>query len=240
VALAPDLLLGFAGRYEQVWQDVYTNARTEGDRGHIGASLTYDNGPFLLAAAVSAGRGWLDTDRTFAFNGFTGTASADHNVDTLGGKLRAAYLMQSGATYLKPMVDVDVTYVSYGDLSETGGNGAALDVYDASETVFSATPMLEIGGEWQLENGVLVRPYARGGATFYAGTSFDLSSHFRDGPAAVNGFATRNEIDDVLANFAAGLDVMMDDTTTLRLSYEATFGDATESHAGAIRAEFKF
>jgi autotransporter-associated beta strand protein len=240
VALAPDLLLGFAGRYEQVWQDVYSNARTEGDRGHVGTSLTYESGPFLLAAAVSAGRGWLETDRNFAFNGFTGTASADHNVDTVGGKLRAAYLVQSGATYLKPMLDLDITYVSYGDLSETGGNGAALDIYDASETVFSATPMIEIGGEWQLENGVLVRPYARGGATFYGNTSFDLSSHFKDGPSAVNGFETRNELDGVLANIGAGLDVLMDDATTLRLSYDGTFGDTTESHAGGIRAEFKF
>lgn len=239
MALAPDLLLGFAGRYEQVWQDVYINARTEGDRGHVGASLTWNEGPFLLAAAVSAGRGWLETDRNFAINGFSGMASADHDVDTVGGKVRAAYLMQSGAAYLKPMVDFDVTRVSYGDLSETGGNGAALDVYDASETVFSATPMLEIGGEWRLDDGTLIRPYARGGATLYGNTGFDLSSHFKDGPAAVNGFTTRNELDDVLANVSAGLDVLMDSATTLRLGYDATFGDTAESHAGGIRAEFK-
>lgn len=58
--------------------------------------------------------------------------------------------------------------------------------------------------------------------------------------SAVNGFLTRNKLDDVVANLAAGLDVLIDNGTTMRLSYDATFGDTIESHAGGIRREVRF
>lgn len=240
IAVSPAVRLGFAARYEQVNQDVHTNVNTQGDRAHAGVSVKYSAGPLLLAAAASAGRGWMDTDRRLDFGGFTGLASSDYEVDHVNGRLRAAYLLPMDGWYLKPLVDLNATHIDFGGLTEQGGGGAALIVDSADETVLSVSPALEIGAEWRLEGGTIVRPFLRAGATFYGDTGFTVTSRFRDVPAGLAGFTTTSEMDDVVGDVSAGLDLLGPGGVDIRLNYEGSFGETTESHAIGGRAAVKF
>ena len=51
----------------------------------------------------------------------------------------------------------------------------ALRVSSSDETVFSATPALEIGTQWGHPGGMLTRPYVRGGVSFYNDAAFPIN-----------------------------------------------------------------
>ncbi|MFM8745164.1 MAG: autotransporter domain-containing protein, partial [Aestuariivirga sp.] len=177
--------------------------------------------------------------RDFDFGGFSGSAEGDQDLGYIHGKLRAAYLFDMGHWYAKPIVDLDATWISYGDVSEDGGEGAGLDVSSQEDTVLSATPMLEIGGQWEMANGALVRPYAQAGVAFYGDTSLQIDSQFLDAPGGTPGFMTETEMDNVLADISVGLDVLAVENLNVRLSYDGMFGENTQSNAGTLRLEWR-
>lgn len=46
----------------------------------------------------------------------------------IAGGFRAAYLIDNGAWYLKPLVDVSVTHINLDNVTEYGADGASLIV----------------------------------------------------------------------------------------------------------------
>jgi uncharacterized protein with beta-barrel porin domain len=221
-------------------QDVYDNASNDGSWGHIGVSLSYNTGPWLVAGALSGGKGKIDTDRNLNFNGFSGKAEGDQHLSYAQGKLRSGYLVEMGQWYVKPLVDLDAIWMSYGDVRENGGNGAGLSIGSGEQTVLSVTPRLELGGRWEISNGAAVLPYVQGGAAFYTGTGFSLDSAFLDAPPATPSFRTEAELDDVLAQVSAGVDVMAVENLKVRLSYDGLFGSTLRSNAGTLRVDYHF
>jgi outer membrane autotransporter protein len=240
VGLSDQVHLGFALRYETLDQDTGNFASSDGERAHAGAALKYNEGPMLLAAAVSAGRTWYDTDRNFSFGGFSDGASSSHEVDYVNGVLRAAYLMPLGNFYLKPIADFNVAHVSSDGFTEAGGGGAALTVNGADGTYFSFSPTVEAGTEWRMASGTLVRPFIGGGLTWYSDTAFSGAFSFADGPEEAGSFVTRTSIDEVVGNVAAGIDILGADGFDLRLRYDGAFGETITNQSLGLRAAVQF
>lgn len=236
-ALADRFRLGLGVRFEDTSLDQGGDATTSGSLWNAGASLIYTSGPILLAAAASGGRGSLDVRRETE----EAVASADHEIDYAHGKLRAGYLFEHGAWYLKPLVDVDATWMSYGDFSEDGGAASgAVKTESEEKTLLSASPRVEIGGDVVLDNGVLLRPFLRVGATLFGETGFDLGWRYvadsPDGPL----YEARSELDPVMADVSAGLDVFAAHGLSARLYYDGSFGETIRSHAGGFTARMEF
>jgi len=232
--------MGFAFRYETLEQDTGDSATSDGQRAHAGAALKYNQGPLLLAGAVSAGRSWYDTERNFGFGGFSDSASSSHEVDYLNGLLRGALLMPLGDYYLKPIADLNVTHVSADGFTEKDGGGAGLDVDDADGTHVSFSPALEAGAEWRLSSGTLLRPFIGGGVTWYGDNDFTGTASFADGPEEAGSFVTRTEIDEVMGEVAAGIDILGTGGFDLRLRYEGAFGETVTSQSLGLRAAMRF
>ncbi|MGH8723139.1 MAG: autotransporter outer membrane beta-barrel domain-containing protein, partial [Burkholderiales bacterium] len=232
--------VGFAGAYEQSFLETTTNASSDADRIHGGAVLKYNPGALLLAGAVSGGWGWYDTERPIAFPGCMALAQSEHEVGYVNGRLRAEYLLSAGTWYAKPMVDFDATHISLDSVREKGASGVGLNVRGSDETVLSASPMLELGAQFGNPQGTLVRPYLRGGATFYDDPDFVLLASFEGAPGEVGPFRIASATDDVLANIGAGVDVIGVEGASFRLYYEGRFGDLVEQHAGGIKATLPF
>lgn len=236
-ALAERFHLGLGVRYEDTSLDQGSDATTSGSLWNAGASLIYTSGPVLLAAAVSGGRGSLDVRREME----EAVASADHELDYAHGKLRAGYLFDYGGWYLKPLVDLDATWMSYGDFSEDGGaEAAAIKTEAEQKTLLSASPRVEIGGDVALENGVLLRPFLRVGATVFGDTGFDLGWRYVEEPADGPLYDARSELDPVMADVSAGLDVFGAYGLSARLYYDGRFGETIRSHAGGFTARMEF
>ena len=202
--------------------------------------LKYNPGALLLAGAVSGGWGWYDADRPINFPGFFALAQSEHDVGYVNGRLRAAYQLDAGSWYLKPMVDLDATHVRLDGVNETGAGAVGLIVRGADETVLSATPALELGAQFGAAYGTLVRPYLRGGATFYDDPDFVLLASFEGSPGSVGPFRIASSTDDVVGTVGAGVDVIGAEGASFRLYYEGSFGDLVEQHGGGIKGTLPF
>lgn len=175
-----------------------------------------------------------------AFGGFSALATSSHDVSYVGGKLRAAYLLGIGDWYLKPLLDINATRLSLGGFTETGAGGANLVVGSTDKTVLSASPALEIGAKWALSPSMLLRPYVRGGATFYSHTDFGVTTTFSGTPSGVAGFTTTTSIDRVVADVSAGADLFVAADTALKFNYDGQFGETIRQHSVGGRASFRF
>lgn len=233
--------LGLGAGYQSSTLSTDTNATSEGGQAQGGVSLKYNPGALLLAGVVSGAHGWYDTMRPMAFGGFNKTAwGRDHEIDVLQGRLHASYVLGRPALYYKPMIDAAVTGVTLDDVRETGAGGASLLVRGNDHTVFTVSPALEIGTEWWWSNGTLVRPFVRGGATWFSEDDVTVTASFSGAPASVAPFAITAGADDVQADVAAGVEMIDNQDSALRIVYDGHFGDRFAVHAGGIKASVKF
>jgi uncharacterized protein with beta-barrel porin domain len=239
-ALGQAWRVGFAGEYERSSLQTDTLADSDADRVHGGAVLKFNPGPLLLAAGVSGGQGWYDTDRPISFPGFLAFANSDNDISYINGRLRVAYLLGGNGGYVKPMVDFDATQISMDSFTERGAGGLNLVVQDNNQTVLSASPALEIGTQFSWANGTFVRPYVRGGATFFDDPEFLVQATFDGASSTVAPFRTKVETDDVVANVSAGIEMLASDGAALKLYYEGSFGDMVTENSGGAKVSLPF
>jgi Autotransporter beta-domain len=240
VALDDVWRLGFGAGYQSSSLDTATNASSEGQLAQAGVALKYSAGPFLAAATLSGGRGWYDSARPVSFGAFAGNAQSETTIDVFSGGGRLAYVLGSPQLYFKPVLDAAATRLDLGGFSETGGGAANLIVQASQQTVYSLAPSLEIGTEWWLSNGTLLRPSIRGGATFYEGGDFALTAAFAGAPAGVTPFTINTDMDDVMGTVGAGLDMITAGDTVLRFSYDGQLGETTQIHAIGLKGSVSF
>ncbi|MDN2580994.1 autotransporter domain-containing protein [Aquibium sp. ELW1220] len=214
-------------------------ASSEGDSFSAGAVVKYAPGPLLLAASLSASHGSYDTLRPIAFGNFTDLLSGETDVTTVSGRLRAAYTMQTGGFYLRPMVDASVTYVKTGAFTESGGL-ASVSTDGVDNTVLALMPAVEIGGQVELGGDILLRPYLRGGVGLYTGNDYSLTGVFNADGNAATAFTIGTSSEDVLWTVSAGVDILKGDMGTLQIFYEGAFGQDTTINAGGAKFSVNF
>lgn len=239
VALAPDWRLGLAAGYDNISLDTTSGASAEGDRANIGAMIKYNPGPLLLAAGITGGWGSFDTTRVMSFGGFSGITTADNDIDYISGRLHAAYLIEQGNWYLKPMVDAGVVDLDVDGFTERGGAGAALRVAGQSSTVYFISPAIELGTDMRFDDISVWRPFVRAGVTWQSDDSLPLTAGFAAAPGT-SPFTINSEIDDVLADIAAGVDIINVDGTVFRMQYDGRFGSNTTQSGVSIKGSVKF
>lgn len=240
VALDDNWRLGFGAGYQSTSVSTATNATSEGNTGQAGVALKYNIGSMLLAGTASGGRAWYDTTRPVAFTGFSGTATSDSEIDFLNGGLRLAYVLGTPQLYFKPVLDAAVTRLDLGGFTEAGGGAANLTVAGTRQTVYTIAPSLEAGTEWWLTNGTLIRPFLRGGVTFYEGNDFGLSAAFAGAPTGISPFTINTDMDDVMGVVGAGLEMITAGDTALRLSYDGQLGETTSIQSVALKGSVSF
>jgi hypothetical protein len=240
VALDDVWRLGFGAGYQSSSLQTATNVESEGSLAQAGLSVKYNPGPLLLAATVSGGGSWNDTTRPMAFGGFTGIAEGEQDVGIVAGSLRAAYVLGTPHLYYKPILDLGLTHLELAGFTESGGGGAALTVAGSGQTVFTLAPMLEVGSEWWMANGTLIRPLIRGGAIWYEGADFALTSSFAGAPLGVSAFTINTDIDEVMGLIGAGLEVINAGDSVMRFSYDGQLGETTQIHSVAIKGSARF
>ncbi|RST86918.1 autotransporter domain-containing protein [Aquibium carbonis] len=231
--------LGGSVGFQASEQDGNNGSSSEGSSFTVGAVAKYAPGPYLFAASVAASRGNYDTLRPIDIGNFTDLLSGETDVTTVSGRLRAAYTMEQGAFYLRPMVDASATYVRTGAFTETGGV-ASLSVGAVENTVLALMPAIEIGGQVSVGEDMLLRPYLRGGASVYSGNEYSLTGSFTaDGNAAAP-FTVTSSSEDVLWTVSTGVDLLRGDVGTLQIFYEGAFGEHTTINSGGAKFSVNF
>lgn len=212
---------------------------SEGESFSAGAVVKYAPGPLLLAASLSASYGSYDTLRPIDIGNFTDLLSGETDVTTVSGRLRAAYTMETGGFYLRPMVDLSATYVRTGAFTESGGV-ASVSTDGIDNTVLALMPAIEIGGQVALGEDMLLRPYLRGGVGLYTGNDYSLTGVFNADGNAATPFTIGSSSEDVLWTISTGVDILKADIGTLQIFYEGAFGENTTINAGGMKFSVNF
>jgi uncharacterized protein YhjY with autotransporter beta-barrel domain len=240
-AISSGFHAGFAIAYNSANSTTAIGQRSTGDEYSIGATVKYNAGPLLLAAALTGSSASYKNSRTVALGDIHETATSSPDISRIGGRLRSAYLFDFGSAYLKPMVDVDVQNVMVSAHTETGSASTNLHTLAANHWVASTSPAIELGGQIRPDGAPFnYRPFVRVGATAYAQKRFGVESYFEAAGPSFGTFSTVSSIDPVTLDVGAGLDVFSKSALSLKLSYEGRYGQTTKTHTGGFKAAVRF
>jgi hypothetical protein len=240
VAIAPEWRFGFAAGHETTAVIGRPNALSEGDRINVGGVLKYNPGQWQLAASASASWSSFDTSRILSFGGFHAAARSSNEIDYLSGRLHAAYLMNLGNLYLKPIVEGGLMRLSLSSFAESDAGGAGLVVEDSREKVWSLLPAIEIGSRINLDQGLTLQPFVRGGVIWFSNGEFGATASFKGSPAGVAPFTIPTKMDALLAEVGAGIDIQSAAGTMIRLSYEGRLSEYTNQHSFGLKVSIPF
>ncbi|MCJ2141575.1 autotransporter domain-containing protein, partial [Methylobacterium sp. E-066] len=237
---APDWFFGLTGAYTRALQsDPDRITGTTSDAGDVSAALKHQVGPWLLAASANLGYAWADNKRLIDFGGMTATARSKSGILTAGGRLRASYQILFGDWYLKPYADLDLLYSYSPAYSETGAPGFNLDMRPVAKTLVAFSPMLEIGGRIDFDDGRWIRPFGTFGVTLLSDDHFTGKASFQ-GTGALGLFATESAIPDRLGEAGLGFQVSLGGGIEVTGEYQAQVGGHFLSHAGTARMQLRF
>ena len=241
--LVDEWRLGFAASYENstsrqsdTLQDL---DKITGDALSLGAVVKNRWGPLSGSVSLFGSYGWYDSKRYVGLAGVGDVARSDQNVGSVSTQAKVSRLFGSSSFYLKPMVDLSATWLHLGSYSETGAAGANLSQKNASEWFLSATPAIEIGGEFAQRNGVLWRPYLRGGLSIYDKDKMQVTTRFTADPND-SGTAFDANFEKVYGEIEAGVNVLTTQGLDLKFSYEGRYGEHTRAHSGNLKLSVKF
>jgi len=238
----PDWFAGFALGYENGYLETDgTGASSQSDRFHAGLSLKHTQDAFAVSGAVIGGFSHMKTTRNIGFGDLTAVSTSDHDIAYLGGQLRAAYLVEQGGYYAKPLIDLNLTYLASGGFNENGNPATNLVIEDSSDIFFSVTPGVEFGFEHHLATGnQTIRGYVKGGASIYANDEHALTASFAGAPAGTPGIEIASEIDGIFADLEAGISFIENEHATLQLGYQGRISENINQQGVFFKAARKF
>lgn len=237
VVLRDEWRLGFAAGYEHSNVSTNNSASTETDRGQGAIVLKNRWDTLSIATSAFAGYGWSDTKRHIGLAG-AGTAESESNMWFAGTQTRLSLLVERpGGWYMKPMIDLNATRLETDDFVEHGAGAASLAIAGDAIWVLTVSPAFEIGAEIR-NGGLVLRPFARLGATFYDDAVYDTTASFIAAPGS--SFTVGSEFDTRYIDVAAGIDVLTAEGIDIKLSYDGRFSEHSDMHAGGIKASLPF
>ncbi|KRC73034.1 hypothetical protein ASE30_09405 [Achromobacter sp. Root83] len=211
-----------------------------GDSGYAGVVLKREAGQWVFSAALGGGYGGYRMDRGIDIAGYQETVSSRPDVYGFNARLRAARPFAHGNTYVKPYVDLDFSYSRMPAYTESGDNPLALSVDGSDQFVVGLSPMIEIGGRAELDNGAMLRPFLYVGGSFLSQDDWTSRARLRGAPQGTGAFDTSLPVDDVVGKVGAGLEVMKAGGVDFRLQYEGQFSEHVSSHSAALKVMVPF
>ena len=238
VELKSDWYAGFALGIDTGSLSAGNGASSDRTAYHGGFSLKHVAGNFSLAGAITGGLANFETTRTLAFAGATNTS--DHDVTYVSARLRAAHLWEQDDLYIKPLVDLDFTYLDREGFNESGNAATALVVQGGSESIFSVSPAIEFGMERQASENLVARAYGKIGTTFYSDLDHSVTASFAGTFGAAPTFSNTTGLDDTFIDLEAGVTFLEDDKATFQLGYQGRFSDNSSQSSVFAKINFEF
>ena len=239
-AIAPNWRLGGAFGFASTTTSNNVDYSSEGDSYSGGLVLKYTNGPLLFAAAVSGAYSEFEGTRQINFPGTPLTAVSDSDSMYVSGRLRAAYLLEGGRFYAKPLVDFDITHLSRDGFRETGAGVLSAVSEGVDETLYAIRPAIQIGANIGLGQARYVRAFLEGGVTFNPNSDLVMPFRLAGAPLDAAPFRITSNISDEVYGFAAGLEMVSPDDVNFSLRYDSEFSDDRTAHSGTFKLSIGF
>ncbi|MGV6871972.1 hypothetical protein ACUSIJ_04680 [Pseudochelatococcus sp. B33] len=239
--VAPGWFVGLAGAYitaEHNDRDGITRSDTDGFEGAL--AVKREIGPWQFAASAMIGKSSHEGVRHISIGKYGIGARSESETVYGGARLRGSYTFAFDNWYVRPYVDVDVLHQRSPSFSEYGAPGFNLHVLSNSSTVYSFTPNLEIGGRFDISDGVWLRPYGTVGFALLSHDKHTLRANLLDDLGRVDTFETSAYMPDKLVDFGIGVQIFSDKGVDFTTEYKATKGRHYLSHTGSAKLSVRF
>jgi uncharacterized protein with beta-barrel porin domain len=203
-------------------------------------------GPWLLAGSFAIGSGSFHNNRVVDLPpagtaaGTSTVLTSDSTMFLAGGRLRAAYEFAFGGLYVRPYGDLDVLYTHTPSFQESGQPGVALAVGRSDNTSVVVSPMVEIGGRYDVDAKTLLRPFMAVGVSFLPNSTRTVDAHFTGGALDDGSFQTSVKSPGVLGNLDVGVQVYRVGELEVKAEYTLHAGDAYTSQSASARVAYHF
>lgn len=229
--------LGLSGGLTLGQMAVDGGTRSTGTAVNAGIVLKHVEGPWLSSAALGLGASFSHTTRVPLPGA---VATADSLQLLIAAKLRQAYLLEFGAGYIKPLVDLDLSFAHTPGFRETGAGALGLVIDPASRFGLAVSPGIELGATLPLGDDGHIRPYLAAGVTFDLGEPWTFTSRLAGSPMGTAPFSSSSAVPPVTGMLALGADIFMANDLSLKLQYQARFSDMTQDQSGSMKFMLKF
>ncbi|MCD0502198.1 autotransporter outer membrane beta-barrel domain-containing protein, partial [Bordetella petrii] len=237
--IAPNWVAGLSAAYENsTIRSGDSRMHTEGDTGYLGAVLKYEAGPWTFSGATYGSFGQYDNKRRIGLTG--AQAKSDSKVWSIGQQLRASYTHATDKAYIKPYANLDLIYTRMPSYDEHGAGPLDLRVDSADKLTALLTPGVEVGGRFDLKNGLTARPFANVGVSLASTDKWDTRAQLAAAPAGSRDFKTTLETGRVFGHASIGVELASRRGFDVRLQYDGVISDQTRSSGGSVKATWRF
>jgi hypothetical protein len=243
--------LGIAAGIESVDLTSGEAFSSSSSRGNFGVVARRETGPLTLGAAVTGGFGSFKSNR---YAGVSGTlpdgtrfaidgAESTQSVTQGNLRLNAAYALETAdrGFYAIPSINLDASYIYAAEARESGMGAYGMEVGSTSEWVLSASPTIEVGGEFDMENGAQFRPYLRGGVTILNKDELMIDSSFIGAPESAGRFQNYAGFDRQFGRADLGFTIESRNAMArLDFGYQGAFSEHSTTNAFAATFSMRF
>ncbi|MFC3612266.1 hypothetical protein ACFORG_00715 [Lutimaribacter marinistellae] len=215
-----------------------SDSASDASHWQAGASVKRYTGNWELGAGVFLGHVTSDNARDV---GFGLSAKGEQEVLTYGAEFRADYMIDQGNWFLKPGLGVGVLGLEQSGYTETTSTGVELRVEDSSDTLFYIRPSIEVGGQLETANGMLVRPkFGLAVSHLIGDNSVNASASLASSPNGVNPFDWSVAVDRTRVEISAGVDVFTSGDALISVNAIGAFSDNSDSYGVGFRIAIPF
>jgi outer membrane autotransporter protein len=212
----------------------------------LSLSTKRDVGQWRFGGALGYAQGWFNNNRRLSMPGagiapgFNDQYTSSSRLSIYGAKLRAAYTFEQESHYIRPYVDLDVTYSRAPGFGETGPGKLALQMNSASQWNVGITPMVEFGKDHVTADKTRVKVFVSAGATFLPNNQQKSSAAFV-GASDLNGtFDVVNGGPNVVGRLNLGVQVYAKEGYEVRAQYGLQAGENYWSQSLSANLTYRF
>ncbi|MDO9025920.1 MAG: hypothetical protein Q7U61_15045, partial [Zwartia sp.] len=200
---------------------------------------------WTFGGSIGMAQGWLKNNRSLSLPSgspaqpLSGLYTSNSGMTMLGLKLRAAYTQAQGHYYIKPYVDVDLTYSDLSGFSESGGL-LALKAQSGRQYNIAVTPMLEFGTELSTDQKRQIKGYVSIGASFLPSNQITTQMSLANLSTNVGTYGVTTDGPKVLGRLNIGLQVFDSDDLEFRVQYGLQAGQGYLSQNLSANLRYRF
>ena len=243
--VAPSWFVGGSFGYGRAWANA-ADFSSHGDLYDGSLSVRHTHNAWTFAGSLSIGSGQFENSRAFQLApvGTLAGTSSSYTSNTaallIGGRLRAAYQIPLRTFYLRPYADLDLLRTQMPGFQESGSEGLPLAFRASQTTALSLSPMLEFGGERQLDANTRLRPYLAMGLSLRSGFNWAMQAQIQGAEPGDGHFRLFGNTPAVVGRLEAGLQVFSNDGFDIRLEYGLSAGNGYVAQVPSARFTYRF
>lgn len=198
-------------------------------------------GPWLQAFALNAGFGESDNLRLIGIPTPDTQATSTSRMWSGNFRMRQAYLFEHrSGLYLKPLADLDLTWLHQPGFSEDGAGAMNLHVESANWRGVTFSPAVQVGGTFKLGRKTCLRPAITVGGNFVWGNDWAIRSRFEGAVAGAAPMTASNSSRASTANVGLGVEFFAGESVSLRAQYDERFGEHATDRSASWKFAYRF